>query len=824
MDIFHPENWQTLDALFDEALARPPDERTALLRARCGDDVVLYEAVEALLVQEAEAEKALGNSATDFAAPLMPGLSDALASQLSAVEEEDLPAGTLVGPYRIVAEIGRGGMGAVYRAARADGAFEKEVALKLVKRGMDTDEALRRFRYERQILAGLDHPNIARLLDAGVAEDGRPFLVMELAEGESITAYRKNNSLALDARLALFEQVCEAVAYAHRHLVVHRDLKPSNILVTDTGEVKLLDFGIAKLLGDDDGGLTRLGTPMTPEYAAPEQRNGGAITTATDVYALGVVLYEMLTGVRPEASLKPPSAVVADDRLRRSLRGDLDTLTLAALHTDPPRRYSSAEALLDDLRRLRNNLPLHAKTDSSGYRLRKFVARHRVGVGLAVVGFAVSIAFVSALAMQQRRTATALDESEATASFLESLFAAADPYAAERLDTLRAADLLARGVERAQRDLGDQPTLRARLLSLIGETYARLNLHEEARPLLEDALKIRLQLFGPGHESTAETQHELGILEGRLGSYEEAEAHLSAALATYQRELGPEHEVTLRALKDLAVLYEDLSRYDEAETILRELQATQRRRLGSEDPELAATLYTLALVLRDQERFDEAEPIAREALAIQHSSYGEEHPTIATTLNELGAILRGQGNLEAAEEAYRMSLSMFRRLLGNEHRETEIGRTHLAELLRDKGQYAESAALYSEVLEHARQNVGEDHPGVGIITALLAGVLLDAERLEEAEATYREALTRMARSLPPGHVRIARATAGLGATLTAQGRLSEAEAALLESVRLFEAGEHDPSRAHEHLASLYDRWERPVEVARWRDAVAIGTE
>lgn len=810
MNPLAPERWAEADALFDSALQRPADERTAFLRAECGDDPDLYHAVIALLESDKAAEHVLGESATTFASGLLAKLSENL--------EADLVTGVRIGPYRIVQELGRGGMGTVYLAERADGTFEKQVALKLVKRGMDTDEVLRRFRFERQVLAGLNHPYIARLLDAGATEDGRPFLVMELAEGDSIVKHCEMNALDLNARLSLFEQICEAVAYAHRHLVVHRDLKPSNVLVTRDGQVKLLDFGIAKLLGDDDGILTQLGGPMTPEYSAPEQRAGGTITTATDVYALGVVLYELLTGIRPGSSPKSPSALVPDNRRRRSLEGDLDTIALTALHEEPVRRYSTAEALLDDLHRRRDNLPLQAKADSRSYRLRKFVERNRIVVSLALLGLTVSVAFVAALAVQQRHTAVALDEAEATASFLESLFAAADPYGEQRLDTLRAADLLARGVERAHRDLSDQPALRARLLSLIGGTYLNLNQQDDARLLLVEALDIRVRLYGPDHEATAETQHVLGRLEQQLGSYTDSEAHLTSALATFTRELGPEHERTLRTQKSLAALYEDLSRYDEAETILRALITKQRRLLGAEHPELAASLFTLALVLRDQERFDEAEPINREALRIRQAVYGDDHPTIASTFVELGAILRGQDNLDPAEDAYRTALAMDKRLLGDGHRETEIARTHLAELLRDKGQYAESATLYREVLERARQTVGEDHPGVAIITGLLAGVLLDAQELDEAETTYRDAIERMIRALPAGHIRIARATAGLGATLTAQRRYSEAEAVLLDAHRLFEAGRHDPSQANNNLAALYLAWGRPMEARRWGNA------
>src|SRR5690606_20542002 len=323
-------------------------------------DPVLYEAVTDLLASDAAAEVALGESATDFAAHLL--------DESTAAPAETLAPGTRIGPYRIAGTLGHGGMAVVYRAARADGTFEKEAAVQRVKRGMDTDGVLRRFRDERQSLAGLDRPGIARMLDAGAAPDGRPYLVMECVEGEPITNYAERCGLSVSERVALFERVCEAVTYAHRRLVVHRDLKPSNVLVTDDGpdgnpSVKLLDFGIARLLDEQADASAPVTRPewrvLTPEYAAPEQLRGEPATTATDVYALGVLLYELLTGRRPDAVPTPPSATVSftagerampPRRLRRALRSDLDTLALAALHPDPARRYASAEALLDDLR------------------------------------------------------------------------------------------------------------------------------------------------------------------------------------------------------------------------------------------------------------------------------------------------------------------------------------------------------------------------------------------------------------------------------------------------------------------------------------------
>lgn len=513
------------------------------------------------------------------------------------------------------------------------------------------------------------------------------------------------------------------------------------------------------------------------------------------------------------ATTRSPSGARA---FGKRLNGDLDTLALTALSSEPSRRYPSAEALLDDLRRWKNDLPLEAQPETTLYRLKKFAVRHKWGVSVSAAALVALVCFAGILLIQQRRTTQALHESEATASFPESLFSAADPYADERLDTLRAADLLARGAERARAEFPDQHALRSRMHTLIGETYIQLNLLDEAQELLEEALQTRLALFGEGHEAVAETRHALGAIAQFQGRYEEVERHLLSAITTYRERLGVEDESTLAAIKDLAYLYEDVSRYDEAEELLRELVSIRREINGEASIQLANVLQPLTLVLRGQERFEEAEPLTRQAIQIQQSYYGEDHPNTAATLFDLGAILRAKGDFVQAEETYRRALDINRSTLGEHHRQTEIGRTHLAELLREKGEFEESALLYSEVLERTRISAGADHPGVGIITALLAGVYTEAQEYVRAENTNREALRVMEAALPPGHVRIARASVGLGEALAAQQRFAEAEAELVRAYHLFADNGHNPERATEQLIALYESWQKPDEAARWR--------
>jgi len=417
MDTLPPDRWYAVDRIFTEALDLRDGERAVFVRQACGSDDALYDEVIALLQSREAAQAALGESATAFAALLLPDLQHHLD------DAARLPSGTRIGPYRLLEEIGRGGMGTVYLAERID-AYHRRVALKLVKRGMDSDEILRRFRYERQILAGLEHPHIARLYDGGLSDDGRPYLAMEYVDGRPIDQYCDAATLDIDARLRLFASVCEAVQYAHQNLVVHRDLKPSNVLITAAGQVKLLDFGIAKLLDEEAAGVsapvTRTGLRvMTPAYAAPEQVRGEAITTATHVYALGVVLYKLLTGQRPyedveenaqaaeravleQEPVRPSTAITkatetltperasaaratSVERLQRRLQGDLDVMVLKALRKEPERRYASAAAFAEDIRRHLDGLPVTARPDTRSYRVRKFVRRHRFGVGTAAV-------------------------------------------------------------------------------------------------------------------------------------------------------------------------------------------------------------------------------------------------------------------------------------------------------------------------------------------------------------------------------------------------------------------------------------------------------
>lgn len=502
------EMWNRLESLFFQALELPPAARAAFLDQACDGDTEVRREIDAVL-----------------AAHDTPNVDQLLTPRPPSELPTRALTGVRVGAYELDALIGRGGMGEVYRAHRADAQYEQEVAIKLMRPGLDTDELLRRFRTERQILARLQHPNIATLLDGGVTERGQPYLVMQYVDGVPITRYANERALDLAARLRLFATVCDAVQFAHTNLIVHRDLKPSNILVTASGDVRLLDFGIAKLLDeharDSTTGELLL---LTPEHAAPEQFLGDAITTATDVYALGVLLYELLTGFRPfqfvpaielhravcERAPTPPSAAAAADRApaerargngtanrpavdRKALVGDLDCIVLEALRKEPQRRYPSAAALADDVRRYLSGFPVDARPDTFGYIAGRFLRRHRVGVATsaalaaALVALAVvSLRFALTTREQARMIARERDVAVRVSAFLEDLFKAPDPFAivAVRRDTMRIRDFLAEGTDKVRSRLGGQPIVQAQLLTVLGRAHMNLGLLESAEPLL----------------------------------------------------------------------------------------------------------------------------------------------------------------------------------------------------------------------------------------------------------------------------------------------------------------------------------------------------
>jgi serine/threonine-protein kinase len=818
--------WRRVEALFDEAAGLPAAERAAFLTGACGEDLAMRAEIESLLAADAKAAEFLGRPAVAVASlPPPPTL-----------------VGRRVGQYRVQAKLGEGGMSTVYLAVRADDAYQQKVALKVLGYGADRADLAARFRAERQILASLDHPGIARLLDGGTTEDGRPYLVMEHIEGVPLDQYCDTHRLGVDARIDLFRRVCAAVQYAHQHLVVHRDIKPSNILVDALGVPRLLDFGIAKLLegaevpGNIEATMTgqRL---MTPQYASPEQVGGGAITTATDVYSLGVLLYVLLTGHLPyrlpvtgsdaieravvdQDPERPSTAVGRPTRetsprpseraagagpetqealsearglrpaqLQRRLRGDLDNIVLMTLRKEPGRRYASVALLSEDLRRYRARLPVAAQPDRLAYRARKFVGRHRAGVAAAATALAMIVGLAATMTVQAVRLARQRDEIRAErdkavtlARLLEQVFAGSDPSEA-RGETLTAREVLDKGAARTMAGLEDQPETRATLALVTGRVYQSLGLKERAQPLLQQSLALREGLYGRSDPTVAESLLALATLDQDRGEFAAAEAGQRRALEILRAASLEADPRVGDALNDLSATLISRAQYPEAESVLREALAIHRKQRNAQES-VAGDLSNLGSVLRKMGKLKEAEAAQREALAIGRRVFGPVHPKLARQVNNLAVVLKDEGSLAEAEALAREALALTHKLYGAEHPDIALQLSNLGSILQARGAYEEAIATARKGLEMRRRLFGPDHEQVAMSLSNLGDLLEETGDVRGAWPLYEDALRIQRKVLGGEHPRIALALTHLADLSLARGDLARAESLAREALEI----------------------------------------
>jgi serine/threonine-protein kinase len=744
------------------------------------------------------------------------------------------------GPYRLISHVASGGMGIVYLAEREDGVEPTRAAVKLMRRGIDHDQE-RRFAAERQILATLQHPNIARLIDAGVTDDHRPYLVMEYVSGLPIDQYCDQHRLSIRHRVALFRNVARAVAHAHHNLVVHRDLKPSNIFVTHIGVVKLLDFGIAKLVELDPDRTTQMTGPgvrvMTPAYASPEQVTGGFITTATDVYVLGLLLFELLTGKRaqdadglsiPEVErivvrtdLARPSDIVearqADQagaaaradargttpgRLRRALRGDLDRIVGVATRKDPARRYPSADALAADLERYLAGRPILARDESAPYRIGKFVRRRWPVVAAAAVFLVLLAMYAVTVTIQSRQVAAERDrarEAQATAeevtAYLVRMFQASDP-SETRGDTITAKELLATGVARAD-TLSGHPLTQAQLLDVIGRVYQSLGRFDEARPLLERALATRRKVLGPADPLVGDSLTHLGDLLILQGRYAEAAQAAKDALAIHEATSGRHSAASAEDLGLMGAALASLGEQQKAKVVLDEALAIRRRVLKPDDPAIAENLSALAFVASHTGDFAEMETRYAESLAILRRVFPARHPRLALGLNNLAAAYDSRGRYEDAHRLHREALEMRRQLFGDTHPAVATSLNNLGTVLQKQQRYAEAEPLVREVVTLRRRLLGDEHPST--ITALnnLGVLLTRSGRPQEAEGVLREGVAAATKRLPPEHPTALSIQMALAGALSRLKKDAEADAIFVRvhAVRLKALGPEHPDIA-----------------------------
>jgi eukaryotic-like serine/threonine-protein kinase len=783
----HPQ--PSLVALLDAVLDLDTDARNAYLEQHCTDATMREQAL-ALCRADSHNGGALDQSMDQLAACLLPGTAESRPALI----------GRRIGAYRITALLGEGGTATVWLAERCDGSFNQQVAIKCLKTSLAGPELERRFSRERQILASLEHPGIARLLDGGVSEDGVAYIVMERVEGESLTRYCRTRNLSTVRCLQLLVDVCAAVQYAHQHLVVHRDLKPANILVNQDGQPRLLDFGVAGLLDGtaaDHPGTRSLA--MTPEYAAPEQWLGKSVGVAADVYALGVILCELLSGRRPAAAIqagfrpeldKMPSRLIMaskgvahSSRKRRAhrVRGDLDAIVLKALRDEPAHRYASAADLADDIRRHLQHEPVVARRGNLAYRSTRFAQRHKVILAAMLLIAAVLLGALVHGIDQARQTRAALAESQAVRDFLTSLFESNRPAGAvSELPTTH--QLLDQGAARARNEFADNPALRMRMLTTIGGIYRQLGLYPQARGLLEEAASLMPQLTAEGNgELGLDIRRQRALLDADQGKLDEALRQLTkivaeqrqakappTQLATALRELGRVqsrlgHHADAIALqreavailgsqpdldgRDIAGAHNDLGsallRAGDNEQAIDSLQAALAESLKAYGPlhkDVSQTRSNLAVALRRSGRYDEAEQLLREAVEADTRIYTQPHADAARRLNNLGTLLYFRDKPLAAEEVLQRARDMNLKVFGEHHPETASNEANLALAEYGLGRYDRAVSLQRTALAQFIATYGPRHNSVAITQNNLARSLARSGEGKEARELAQQSL------------------------------------------------------------------------------------
>lgn len=796
-----PDRFHEVDRILDACLRLDPAERVALLERTTRENPEVGAQVRSLLEIEARGEAWLGESVTDFAEPLF------AAEAPEALEE--FPPGTELGPYRIGELLGRGGMGRVYRATRIGVDFIQDVAVKVVKRGMDTEEVLQRFRFERRVLASLDHPGIARLIDGGVTPDGRPYLVMEHVEGRPLDRFLDEENPSRLERLQTLRDVAQAVAHAHARGVVHRDLKPSNVLVDTQGRPRLLDFGIARLLEGSDfvGGtvpLTRTGRLLlTPEYASPEQKAGAVLTPASDVYQLGL----LLAGALPEL---------------REERSDAGIVLATALADDPERRYPDARALARDLEALLSGHPIEARAPSAGYRLRRWVGRHPALSAALSVGVVLSAGFLLAhthrLGVERDRAEAEALRAGAVTDFLVGLLGEAAP-ARTRGDTLTVFDLLDRGEDRLETELADQPETRAQLHQLVGRLRSDLGDPARGEENLLAALSLRESLHGPEHLEVAQTLITLGHLLTRRSDFVRARDTFDRAgeiaerpenrrsdggeLALARARLGAginrtflgEGEAGVELLEEalslassteggdrvasdarvaLGTFFQRSGLFDRGEPYLREELENLRGREEPDDPSTAIVLNNLANLLFNRGDPDAAEPLYLEALEIRRRLHGPDHPEVSLLLNNLAGVPRARQDWIGADTLYEASLRIKETLYGRHSRDVALtlnNRAHTWVLAGDPERAEPVLREAMEILHDLGQGEG---PDLALAHQNLGDALSRMGREEEALPHFETALALRKAAHGPQALQVAWRSFEVGRTLERLGRHHEA--------------------------------------------------
>lgn len=787
-------------------LEREPSQRALFLAEVCHEDEELRREAESLIAR----------------ATIDPATLDDPPEELAA---------TVVGRYHLLQKIGEGGMGEVWLAEQKE-PVRRRVALKLVKAGMNTREVMARFESERQALALMEHPAIAKVYDAGSTSEGAPYFVMEYVAGVTITDYCDNHRLPIKERLELFMQVCEGVRHAHQKAVIHRDLKPSNILVMEVdgrAAPKIIDFGVAKALSQKltlDTIFTRVGSLIgTPEYMSPEQAlsSGEDVDTRTDVYSLGIIFYELLAGAPPielrrlafdeylrrlrdEDPPKPSTKIRTGDaatttelaRRRRSepgalakqIGGDLDSIALKALEKDRSRRYSSAADFAADIARYLRDEAVQAVAPSAAYRARKFASRHRWGVVMACA-FVVVLTAAAAISIRQSiRASREAEVADAVSNFLRNdVLAQASASTQASPSTkpdphLEVRTALDRAAARISGKFDKQPEVEAAIRDTIAQTYYDLGLYPDSRTQLERAHELYQQTLGPENQKTLATARNLGELAVRQGRAAEGEIILTKTIAIQRRVLGPEDSETLASMGNLATAYYQQGQFAKADALGAEVLTIQRRALGPENPSTLKNMHNLALTYFDEGKYEQAEKLDKEVIEVRRRTIGAEHPDTLTSMGNLALMYNAEAKYAEAEQLDSQVIEAQRRILGPDHSMTLQSVNNLAVVYMNEGKFAQAEALDREVFETRRRVLGPEHPdtlqsmhNVGWASCMLG-------KYEAAESLLSQATEIRRRVLGPEHTRTLLSAKSLANVYIAEGKFAQAKPILTETLEI----------------------------------------
>jgi eukaryotic-like serine/threonine-protein kinase len=859
------QRWEHLKELLHRAMQLVPEERSRFLDEACSSDASLRAELESLLSADEEVRSSFLQSP--------PG------ADLDPIDSAFSPeAGQVFAQrFQLIRGLGEGGMGQVWLAEQTS-PVRRQVALKLIKAGMYDESVVQRFQAERQSLAIMDHPAIAKVFDAGATPQGQPYFVMEYVPGLPITEYCDQKKLKIRDRLELFIQTCEGVQHAHQKAVIHRDLKPANILVVEVDGKpvpRIIDFGLAKATTphvDGESLLTQLGHFVgTPGYMSPEQADPGFrdsvhdIDTRTDVYSLGVVLYVLLAGLQPfqtklrqkqpldellrklrEEEPPSPSNKVRSDRdtssataearstgpkqLVNLLRGDLDWITMRALEKDRARRYGTPSELAADIRRYLNHEAIVARPASAGYRLRKYTRRHRVALGVAA-GLVLLLAVFSILqALELRRITRERDRANrerdrATriTDFMTGMFKVSDPSQA-RGNSVTAREILDKASNDMGTGLAKDPEVQSQMMAVMASTYQNLGLYARAHELAKRALDARLNLLGPDDAMTLESMSQLGWILDREGHFDEAEKLSRQALLSERRILGAEDHLTLETMDHLAVILEDQGHFQEAEKRARQGIEIETRRLGPEDSLTLLSVNHLGRALWYQARYAEAEQQYRHLLDVDRRVLGPDHPQTLAAMSSLAVTFDREGNMPEAEQMYREVLAIQQRVLGPEHQATALTMENLAALFDGEGRLAEGEKVHREALGIRSRILGPEHPETLASQYNLAECLFKEGHVQEAEKLQREILATQMRLLGPEKLDTLESQSNLAGILIREGRYAEAEKLARETFlvqrRLFGPQYPDTLTTLQHVGAALAHDHRYAEATKlYRDLI-----